>query len=191
MAQVQIFHWENSHHMNYWYNPLLRKKLTDTGRSNVLAIWEGMVMTTVLLCNETTPSGVSYVKLYPPLSSLLILKSFQDNFTLLPNLSIGTQVTRVINHINSGKSTRTLAYGYRVQTTLQKLHLATWWVPYGKIQQFDPSVLADAYMIIEIGETRHVLGKKIQNLQSKYIITDLEVALEIALTLVLLWKCHQ
>jgi len=56
----------------------------------VLAMWDGTVKTTLLLSRETNPSGVSYVKLYPPFSNLMMLESFQDNFTLLPNLPKST-----------------------------------------------------------------------------------------------------
>lgn len=65
-------------------------------------------MTTVLLCTETTPSGVSYVRQYSPLSSLLILESFQDSFTLLPNLPKETQFTIIINPEYSGNPAKTL-----------------------------------------------------------------------------------
>lgn len=63
-----------------------RKKLTETGRNRPLAMWDGTVMTTLLLFRETNPSGVSYVKLYPPSSNFMMLESFQDSFILLPNL---------------------------------------------------------------------------------------------------------
>jgi hypothetical protein len=53
-------------------------------------MWDGTVKTTLLLSRETNPSGVSYVKLYPPFSNLMMLESFQDNFTLLPNLPKST-----------------------------------------------------------------------------------------------------
>jgi hypothetical protein len=65
-------------------------KHTESGCSRVLAMWDGIVKTTLLLSRETNPSGVSYVKLYPPLSNLMTLASFQDNFTLLPNLPKST-----------------------------------------------------------------------------------------------------
>lgn len=43
-------------------------------------------MTTLLVLTETNPSGVSYVKVYPPPSNFFMLESFQDSLTLLPNL---------------------------------------------------------------------------------------------------------
>uniref|UniRef100_A0A0A9CQE3 PPOC n=1 Tax=Arundo donax TaxID=35708 RepID=A0A0A9CQE3_ARUDO len=53
-----------------------------------LATYDGMVMTTLLACTETTPSGVSYTNAYPLLSDFVMLISFHESLTLLPKLDV-------------------------------------------------------------------------------------------------------
>jgi hypothetical protein len=67
---------------------ILQHELTESGRKISLAIYDGMVMITLLACTETIPSGVSYANTYPWLSDFVMLVSFHESLTLLPNLEM-------------------------------------------------------------------------------------------------------